>query len=80
MFVAARRSPILVPLMLAVEALAVAKGCLLAWEVGFPNIVVESNSNEVISSLLGSIHLGDWEAFPTLARVVQLGESFKACH
>lgn len=80
MFVAARRSPILMPLMLSVEALVVARGCLLAREVGFSNIVVESNSNEVISSLLHSIHLGGWEAFPTLARVIQLGESFKACH
>lgn len=79
MFVAAWRSPILYPSVLAVEALEAVRGCLLAQELGFPIIMVESNSKEVISSLLGSIHLCSYEAFLTLARVVQLGESFQAC-
>lgn len=78
-FVATRRSSVMAHLVLAAEALSIVGGCLLARELGFPNIVVESDSNTVISLLLGSIHLGGWEAFLTLARFLQLGEFFQAC-
>lgn len=57
-FVVARRGPIMTLSVLAVEALVVLGGYLLAREMRFPNIMVELDSKEVISSLEGSIHSG----------------------
>lgn len=42
-------------------------------------IIVESDLNENISNLVNVSSSGSWEAFPILAKILQLGESFQDC-
>ena len=77
-FVAAARYPICAPSAIAAEALTLFHGCKWGSDLGYQQVIFESDSSEVISCLTSS-DVGNWEAFPTLARVRLLGASFQSC-
>lgn len=78
-FLTAKRDNISALTVAMEEALAVLGCCSFARELGLPQIMVESDSLEVISCLQGPIHLGSWEGFLTLTKITQMGESFQVC-
>nr|XP_017184705.1 uncharacterized protein LOC108172102 [Malus domestica] len=78
-FVAAARYAIQTPNVVSAEAMAILRGCELAIALGHQWVIVESDSKELISSLSSSLDNGRWEAFPTLANVLRLQESFQGC-
>lgn len=79
LFVAVRKLKIKASSAAAAEALAILYGCELASSMGMEMIIVESDSRENLSCLLDASITGSWEAFPTLVKIMWLGESFQAC-
>ena len=75
MFVATVRSEVLSPTAVTARALAILRGCELATSLRLSRVIIESNSQEMISSLSTSLDNGSWEAFPTLTVVKRLEES-----
>ncbi|KAM1825970.1 hypothetical protein ACFX13_025382 [Malus domestica] len=62
----------------SVEASGVLEGCLLALQQGFSDIIIESDSLEVVSCLNCQIDDCSWEAFSILSRICALRNSFHA--
>ncbi|XP_028965028.1 uncharacterized protein [Malus domestica] len=62
-----------------VEALAVLEGCLLANNLQLLEVVIESDA-QVIMRSLNSLSLScDWDLFPNLIPVLEIGRSFQSC-
>lgn len=79
-FLTAARVRILASNVGQAEALALFHGCQLGLSLGFIFFILESDSLKSISSSIYSLENGKWEAYPTLAKVRQLGGSFQDCH
>lgn len=77
---AGRRKEIRAPNVLVAEALGAFEGCALVQQMGYSRIIVESDSKEVISWFNGCIDNGDWEVFPNLCKIRQVGNSFLPCN
>lgn len=78
-FLAATRKSLRESCVAAVEAVAVQYGYELGHELGQTHVVLESDSQQSISCLRGSLSNGIWEAFPILARCLKFGEAFQDC-
>nr|XP_017178544.2 uncharacterized protein LOC108169546 [Malus domestica] len=78
-FVAAARYSITAPNVATAEALALLHECEMGASLGHRSIIFEFDSLESISCLLDSLENDSWEAFPILAKVKDLGESFQDC-
>ena len=81
LFVAAARYAISASCVAVAEAMALLRGCELAASLGLISVIfesdsLESDSLESISCLSKSLQFGNWEAFPILANVVELGAAF----
>ncbi|KAB2622691.1 hypothetical protein D8674_024873 [Pyrus ussuriensis x Pyrus communis] len=68
-FVAAARYEVQTPTATTAKALAMLRGCQLAVDLGLRQVIFESDSQDIISSLSNSLDAGSWEAFPTLMLV-----------
>lgn len=66
-FVVAVRSQIHAPFALVAEALAILHGCQLAADLGYQSIIIEDDSQALISYLASSLEAGSWEVFPILS-------------
>lgn len=78
-FIAARRGCFAAHSAAVVEAIAIRHGCELGVAMGFNLIVIESDSQDSISYLMGKTSNGRWEAFPVLTKCKLIGNSFQAC-
>ncbi|KAM2075160.1 hypothetical protein ACFX1T_038088 [Malus domestica] len=78
-FIAAARYSIKASNADAVEALALLHGCKLGVSLGLSEVIIESDSLEAVSCLSNSLEDGSWEAFPFLAMVKKIGETFQFC-
>lgn len=76
---AAAQYAIKAPHVATTEVISIMRGCELVIALGHQWVIVESDSKESISSLSTSLETGGWEAFPTLAKVLRLGDSFQGC-
>ncbi|KAM1028932.1 hypothetical protein EV1_041112 [Malus domestica] len=59
--------------------MAISMGCQFGLALGLQKVIVESDSQDSISSLSVSLRMGNWEAFPSLVKAKGLGESFQDC-
>nr|XP_008351105.2 uncharacterized protein LOC103414509 [Malus domestica] len=78
-FIAAAHYHIRAPCAAAAEAMALLRGYELGASLGLSEVILESDSSEMISCLSNSIENDSWEAIPTLARVKLFGETFQNC-
>ncbi|KAM2434270.1 hypothetical protein PS1_024386 [Malus domestica] len=76
-FFAATRYVITTQSAAMAEALSFLRGCQMGIYLGDRLVIVESDSLESISCLRDSLEIGSWEAYPTLAKVKRLGDSFQ---
>lgn len=78
-FVTAARFAVQAPNVLTAKVLAMLKGCQLATNFGYRQVIFESDSKETILSLSRSLNAGRWEAVPTLTFVKRMEASFQDC-
>ncbi|KAM2673196.1 hypothetical protein EV2_014512 [Malus domestica] len=78
-FIAARRGCFASHSAAVAEAIAIRHGCELGVAMGFNLIVIESDSQDSISYLMGKTSNGRWEAFPVLTKCKLIGNSFQDC-
>ncbi|CAL9010712.1 unnamed protein product [Prunus brigantina] len=67
------------------ETLAILEGCKLALHEDLNNVIIESDSREVISNVHGSITRGRWQfaetqLYPLLKTIRQFSSNFHQCY
>ncbi|KAM2045508.1 hypothetical protein ACFX1Q_010495 [Malus domestica] len=62
-----------------VESLAILEGCRLAQQLNLARVVIESDSQYVISCLNNGSMSCVWEIFPILSRTCTMGKTFQSC-
>ena len=75
----ARKLQCFAPSVGVAEAWAILAGCDFASSLGFQKVIVEFDSKENISALLGEVSSGCWKAFPFLSRILRLRDTFQSC-
>lgn len=78
-FVAPHSQHCVLPSAAAVEAKAAVVGLMLASSLGIQNIILESDSQVLISSLNCMPDVCDWRIFPFLDEIRRLRSSFNQC-
>ncbi|KAM2065334.1 hypothetical protein ACFX16_028615 [Malus domestica] len=61
------------------ESLAILEGCRLAQELNLAQVVIESDSKNVITCLKNCSMSCAWEIFPILSRIRVVGKTFQSC-
>ncbi|XP_068323173.1 uncharacterized protein [Pyrus communis] len=65
--------------VLIAEALGILEGCMTNLRWGYEDVVVESDSRNLISWLNGNIEQGNWEVFPILLEFCGAARAFRSC-